>query len=149
MHVRRRRPLAVLLLALLLVAAAACERGESRLSRKSTATNRLVNAILSDPKTFNPILVTDATSSDVLRPIFQGLVDTDLLTALPKPLLAESWGWNGRHGVHLPPAARRALARRPTVTAADGVFAFAGVFDDKVPNSARFTLTGAGKPIRP
>lgn len=150
MHVRRRRPLAVLLLALLLVAVAACERSDSRLSRKSAATNRLVNAILSDPKTFNPILVTDATSSDVLRPIFQGLVDTDLLTTLPKPMLAESWEWNADGTVctfHL----RRDVRWHDgqPFTAADVAFTFAAVFDDKVPNSARFTLTVAGKPIKP
>jgi len=136
--------------AILLLVAVACERGQSGKARRSADRTRLVNAILSDPKTFNPILVTDATSSDALRPIFQGLVETDLLTALPKPLLAERWEWSEDGKVctfHL----RRDVRWHDgqPLRAADVAFTFAAVFDDKVPNSARFTLTVAGQPIKP
>jgi peptide/nickel transport system substrate-binding protein len=146
----RRRPLVAVLLALLVVASAGCDRPSSRLARNEAPTNRLVNAILSDPKTFNPILVTDATSSDVLHPIFQGLVDTDLKTTLPKPQLAESWEWSADGKVctfHLRHDVRWHDGQ--PFTAADVAFTFAAVFDDKVPNSARFTLTVAGQPIKP
>ena len=133
-----------------LLLAAGCERGESRTSRGSSDRTRLVNAILSDPKTFNPVLVTDATSSDVLRPIFQGLVETDLLTTLPRPQLAERWEWSADGKVctfHLRRDVRWHDGK--PFRAADVAFTFAAVFDDKVPNSARFTLTVAGQPIKP
>ncbi len=138
-----------LVLLVLLVAASACERGEARLSRTRTDSSRLVNASLSDPKTFNPILVTDATSADVLRPIFQGLVETDFVTLLPKPVLAERWEWSddGRACTfHLRRDVRWHDGK--PFTAADVAFTFAAIFDPKVPNSARFTLTVKGEPIR-
>jgi peptide/nickel transport system substrate-binding protein len=152
MLARPRATLALAVAALLLLATA-CERGGSGSSGRrhgNGPTNRLVNAILSDPKTFNPILVTDATSSDVLRPIFEGLVDTDVLTTLPKPQLAERWEWSADGKVctfHLRRDVRWHDGR--PLRAADVVFTFDAVFDDKVPNSARFTLTVAGQPVRP
>jgi len=132
-----------------LLLACACDRGGSRLSRTRADQSRLVDAILSDPKTFNPILVTDATSNNVLQPIFQGLVETDLITTLPRPVLAERWEWSedGRACTfHL----RRDVHWHDgePFTADDVAFTFAAVFDPKVPNSARFTLTVNGEPIR-
>ncbi|MBM4242651.1 MAG: ABC transporter substrate-binding protein [Deltaproteobacteria bacterium] len=146
-----RATLALAVAAALLLASA-CDRSPASGGRRRAGgpTNRLVNAVLSDPKTFNPVLVTDATSSDVLRPIFEGLVDTDVLTTLPRPQLAERWEWSAdgkictfhlRRDVHWHDG-------RP-LRAADVVFTFDAVFDEKVPNSARFTLTVAGQPVRP
>lgn len=51
----------------------------------------LVQAILSDPKTFNPVLASDATSSSVGTMIFDGLVSQNPITAEIEPALAESW----------------------------------------------------------
>lgn len=151
MGVGRGRCGAVFVLAVMvLVVASGCERGQSGKARRAADRTRLVNAILSDPKTFNPILVTDATSSDALRPIFPGLVETDLLTALPKPLLAERWEWSEDGKVctfHLRRDVRWHDGK--PLRAADVAFTFAAVFDEKVPNSARFTLTVAGQPIKP
>lgn len=144
---RTLRCVALLVVALL---ATACERGESRLSRRAhTETSRLVNAILSDPKTFNSILVTDATSSDVLRPIFDGLVDIDYETTLPKPELAERWEWSD-DGKVCTFYLRRDVRWHDgePFTADDVAFTFAAIFDPKVPNSARFTLTVKGESIR-
>ena len=146
---RATRALAV---AALVLATAACDRDAANGGRRRAdgPTNRLVNAVLSDPKTFNPVLVTDATSSDVLRPIFEGLVDTDVLTTLPRPQLAERWEWSADGKVctfHLRRDVRWHDGR--PLRAADVVFTFDAIFDDKVPNSARFTLTVAGQPVRP
>ncbi|MBY0278329.1 ABC transporter substrate-binding protein [Candidatus Binatia bacterium] len=147
-----RRATLVLTVAALLLLASACERDGARGGRRHGGgpTNRLVNAILSDPKTFNPVLVTDATSSDVLKPIFEGLVDTDVLTTLPKPQLAERWEWS-EDGKTCTFHLRRDVRWHDgqPFRAADVVFTFDAVFDDKVPNSARFTLTVAGQPVRP
>ncbi|MGF1540606.1 MAG: ABC transporter substrate-binding protein [Pleurocapsa sp.] len=52
---------------------------------------QLVEAILSDPKTFNPVLASDATSSSVGGMIFDGLVTTNPITGEVEPALAESW----------------------------------------------------------
>ena len=146
------RAMLALAVAAALLLASACERNPAGGGRRRAGgpTNRLVNAVLSDPKTFNPVLVTDATSSDVLRPIFEGLVDTDVLTTLPRPQLAERWEWSADGRIctfHLRRDVRWHDGR--PLRAADVVFTFDAVFDEKVPNSARFTLTVAGQPVRP
>jgi len=53
--------------------------------------SELVQAILSDPKTFNPVVATDATSSGVGSMIFDGLVFNNPQTGENEPALAESW----------------------------------------------------------
>lgn len=52
---------------------------------------QIVQAILSDPKTFNFVIATDATSSSVESKIFDGLVTQNPLTGEIEPALAESW----------------------------------------------------------
>ena len=52
---------------------------------------QLVEAILTDPKTFNPILSSDATSSAVGGMMFDGLVETNPFTGEVEPALAKSW----------------------------------------------------------
>ncbi len=52
---------------------------------------QLVQAILSDPKTFNPVISQDATSSSVGGMMFDGLVSQNPITGEPEPALAESW----------------------------------------------------------
>ena len=52
---------------------------------------QLVQAILEDPKTFNFVIATDATSSSVGSNIFDGLVTQNILTGEIEPALAESW----------------------------------------------------------
>jgi peptide/nickel transport system substrate-binding protein len=54
-------------------------------------SDRLVDFIVSDPKTLNPILITDATSSQVVAQVFNGLLRTNGLTAALEPELAEKW----------------------------------------------------------
>ena len=51
----------------------------------------LVQAILSDPKTFNTVIATDATSSSVGSMIFDGLVFENPNTGEIEPALAKSW----------------------------------------------------------
>lgn len=43
------------------------------------------------PKSFNPIVSNESSSSQFTGLIFSGLTETDAHTGLPKPLLAESW----------------------------------------------------------
>ncbi len=43
------------------------------------------------PKTFNPIVENESSSSEFTGLIFQGLTDLDPKTGLPRPALAQSW----------------------------------------------------------
>lgn len=77
------------LLALLFVVTALLLMGCS--AGRGVRNDRLVSHILSDPKTFNPVLVTDATSSSVLGFLFEGMLSTNGLTGELEPNLAEKW----------------------------------------------------------
>ena len=52
---------------------------------------QLVQAILEGPKTFNPVISQDATSSRIGSMIFAGLTEQDPFTGEIKPALAKSW----------------------------------------------------------
>ncbi|MDJ0687460.1 MAG: ABC transporter substrate-binding protein [Xenococcaceae cyanobacterium MO_188.B32] len=52
---------------------------------------QIVLAILEGPKTFNPVISQDKTSSDVGGMIFAGLTEQDPFTGEIKPSLAKSW----------------------------------------------------------
>jgi peptide/nickel transport system substrate-binding protein len=74
---------------LLLISLAACN--PSTLLANPDQPPQLVNVILTDPKTFNPVLSSDKTSSDVGRMLFDGLISENPITGEIKPALAESW----------------------------------------------------------
>lgn len=133
----------------LLAGATSCSEGTPVRAGSRAPAGRLVTAIGSDPRTFNPVLVTDQTSNLVLAEVFEGLVRTNPVTTLPEPVLAESWEWNPAGTTctfHLRPGVR--WHDGAPFGAADVVFTFAAIFDDRVPNSARFALTVDGQPIR-
>lgn len=52
---------------------------------------RLVIASFAGPKTLNPLTENEQSSSEIVRLLFSGLVDTDVVTQEVKPSLAESW----------------------------------------------------------
>ena len=81
--------LTLILAVLLLLPITACN--PSTLTANPNQPSRLVQAILSDPKTFNTVIATDATSSSVGRMIFDGLVRENPITGEIEPVLAESW----------------------------------------------------------
>ena len=51
----------------------------------------LYDSMAGDPGTFNPIIVTDATSGTAIGDLFEGLVKYNPKTLLPEPDLAQSW----------------------------------------------------------
>jgi peptide/nickel transport system substrate-binding protein len=134
--------------ALLAAAALGCDRGASRLSAEIPGGRRLVTATLSDPKTFNPVLVTDAASSGALSPLFEGLVKTNPKTTRIEPELAESWEWS-EDGKVCTFKLRRDVRWHDgkPLTAADVAFTFDAIYDDRVPNSSRFSLSVDGQRI--
>lgn len=108
----------------------------------------LYTATISDPKTFNPILVTDSASGGVLDNLFEGLVKYDALTTLPEPDLAESWeiADGGRTiTFHLRPDVKWSDGQ--PFTAHDVVFTMRVIYDPHVPNSTRPSMLVDGKPI--
>jgi len=89
------RPLALLAMALL--ASCGTSHNKSVLPNGSSTTvigspgGKLVISSPGGPKTFNPIVENESSSSDFVGLIFSGLTDADAHTGLPKPGLAESW----------------------------------------------------------
>ena len=79
----------LIITAILLIPLTACN--PSALTSNPDQPSRLVQAILSDPKTFNTVIATDATSSSVGGMIFDGLIDENPNTGEIEPALAESW----------------------------------------------------------
>lgn len=63
----------------------------SNFQADASQSSQLVQAILTDPKTFNPVIASDATSSEVGGMMFDGLVTTNPKTGEVEPALAESW----------------------------------------------------------
>ncbi len=81
--------LTIVLTVLLLLPVTACNPGA--LTANPNRPPELVQAILSDPKTFNTVIATDATSSSVGGMIFDGLVTQNPITGDIEAALAESW----------------------------------------------------------
>ncbi len=142
----RTRVLVWSLVAMALFAAGGCRRaGGDRLR----TGNRLVTAMISDPKTFNPLLSVDGASSEALNDVFDGLVRLNPRTTLPEPMLASSWE-------HDDAGTTWTFHLRNDVTWHDGepftaedvAFTLQAVFDPKVPNSSKHVLTVGGQPIR-
>lgn len=108
----------------------------------------LYDATSADPRTFNPILVTDATSGAVIGDLFETLIRVNLKTLLPEPGLAESWEitpdqktvtFHIRHGLKWFDGA--------ALDARDVAFTMKVIYDPQVPNSIRPSLLIDGKPI--
>ncbi len=108
----------------------------------------LYTAIVSDPQTFNPILITDAYSSEILGDVFESLLRINPVTVLPEPGLAEKWEiapdqksitFHLRRNV-------RWFDGQP-LTARDVLFTLKVIYDPKVPNSLRPGLLIDGRPL--
>jgi len=128
---------------------AGCDRGSAQPLANVPGGRRLIAATISDPKTFNPILVTDASSGSAVGPLFEGLVRVNPKTTLIEPALAESWHWSD-DGRTCEFKLRKDVRWHDGVpfTAADVIFTFNAIYDDRVPNSAKFTLTVDGERIQ-
>lgn len=124
-----------------------CHSGSS--GDNPRAAPQLVRAMISDPKTFNPVLITDAGSSDILANVFEGLVRLNTKSLAVEPLLAERWETSADGTVwtfHLRPGVR--WHDGTPLTAGDVVFTFDAIYDPRVPNSSKHVLTVDGQPIR-
>jgi peptide/nickel transport system substrate-binding protein len=103
---------------------------------------------ISDPRTFNPLVAQETSSSSILAYLFEGLVETNRTTTEVEPNLAESWTIS-RDGRTWQFKLRRGVQwtdGRP-VTADDVVFTLDAVFTQGVQSSLPDVLTIAGKKI--
>ncbi len=138
--------------AIALVAAFAAMIAGCRVNRPSNdhaVTQTLYSSMVSDPRTFNPILVTDSASNQAVGDLYEGLVRINPVSTLPEPGLAQSWelGDGGktitfhlRHDVK--------WSDGEPFTSRDVVFTMRVIYDPKVPNSAVFSMTVDGQPIK-
>jgi peptide/nickel transport system substrate-binding protein len=126
--------------------AAGCRKsGEDRLRRG----DRLVTAMISDPKTFNPLLSVDSASSEAVDELFEGLVRMNPKTTQVEGLLASSWE-HDEAGTTWTFHLREGVTWHDGTpfTADDVAFTIQAIFDPKVPNSSKHVLTVGGQPIR-
>ena len=128
------------LFACVLVALVGCQSGSEQPAATPAAQQyeqRLTSATISDPKTFNPLLAVDQASVVAVQDLFEGLVRLNPLTLSMEPLLAERWEYNADGTVctfHLRHDVRWHDGQ--PFTAADVVFTFEAIYDERVPNSA-------------
>ena len=103
---------------------------------------QLIDAILSDPKTFNPAISSDATSSGVISMMFDGLITQNPLTGEFEPVLAESWTVSD-NDLEIIFTLREDLkwSDGAPLTADDVVFTFNEVYlNEKIPYNGRSSL---------
>jgi peptide/nickel transport system substrate-binding protein len=139
--------IAIVLVAAVVVMSPGCR--VNRPSNDHAVTQTMYVSTISDPRTFNPILVTDSASGQAVGDLFEGLVRINPVTTLPEPGLAESWEFSDGDKTitfHL----RRDVKWSDGVpfTSRDVVFTMRVIYDPKIPNSAAFSMTVDGQPIK-
>lgn len=108
-----------------------------------------VVAQFSDPRTFNPIVAQEESSTAAVGPIFDGLTEYNYLTGEVEPGLAESWtvSRDGRSWTFTLRQGVRWHDGTP-LTIDDVLFTFQAIFTDGVQTSYKDTLTFDDKPVR-
>ncbi|HOK55851.1 MAG TPA: ABC transporter substrate-binding protein [bacterium] len=111
--------------------------------------NTLCLSTSSDPKSFNPIIAKETSTTIITGFIFEGLTKIDGITLQVKPLLAEKWEVDKTGKIW------RFYLRKDVLwndgdkfTADDVVFTFNQlIYNEKIPTSSRDVLTVEGKKI--
>lgn len=109
---------------------------------QGNASQRIVATILTDPKTFNPVLVTDATSGSVLSLVFSGMLTSNGVTSEIEPDLAEKWEVS-EDGLRIVFTLRPNLkwSDGEPLTADDVLFTFQDlIYNENIPTSSRDVL---------
>jgi peptide/nickel transport system substrate-binding protein len=115
-------------------------------------SDRLVDFIVTDPKTFNPVLVSDATSAEVLGIVFNGLLTTNGITGNLEPDLAEKLPEISEGGLRVVFTLRSGLkwSDGQPQTVDDVIFTFKDViFNEKIPTGSRDVLRIGEKKLLP
>jgi peptide/nickel transport system substrate-binding protein len=108
----------------------------------------LVIGSVSGPKTFNPIVSSETSSSDIWHLMFDRLVGFDPIAREFTPRMADSWTRSG-DGLSWTFHLREGLrwSDGGEVTSGDVTFAFEVIYDDGVPAVGRETLSLEGRPF--
>lgn len=136
----RQKSIILGLIAIYTIFLAGCNPLLSQANRNQVP--QLVQSILSDPKTFNPVISQDATSGAVGSMIFDGLVTENPLTGEVEPALAESWTVS-EDKLKVIFTLRKNLkwSDGQPITADDVVFSFNQLyFNEEIPTSAKDIL---------
>jgi peptide/nickel transport system substrate-binding protein len=138
--INKSKYIAIILTAIAALALTGC----SELITRSNTSNipQIVDAILSDPKTFNPVLSSDNTSSSVSSMLFDGLITQNPITGETEPALAESWTVSD-DDLEIIFTLRKNLkwSDNQPLTADDVVFTFNELYlNDAIPSGAKDTL---------
>ena len=141
---------AVLLVVIILLCSS-CGQPRRILPRAGSKSNggTLVLSIGSDPKSFNPVIAKETSTTAVTGYLFDGLTATDGVTLEIKPALAESWQHDASGTIwtfHL----RRNVRWHDGIpfTAADVVFTFNRlIFNPDIPTSSRDIFQIGDKPM--
>ncbi len=110
----------------------------------------LIRALSSDPKTLNPALAQETSSTGVIGALFRGLTKTNLKTLTPEPDLAERWEHN-EDGTIWKVYLKKGLkwSDGKPFTADDVVFTYNEIYyNPKIPTSVRDVLLVDGKPFK-
>ncbi len=150
----RRVSFALMLVLALGLVLTACGGSEQAADTETTETvdkygGTFVGPLLSDPKTFNPLLAQDTGSSRIVTFVFDSLVELDGVTTEIIPSLAESWE-SSEDGLvwtlHLRDDIK--WSDGEPFTADDVIFTSEVIYDESIPTSTRDSLQVAGKPIK-
>jgi len=108
-----------------------------------------VRAQITDPRTFNPIVAQETSSTALTGYLFDALVDQNYITGEIEPALAESWSVS-KDGKTWVFTLRQGVTWHDgkPLTIDDVVFTFQTIFTEGVQTSSRDVLTFDGKPVR-
>lgn len=114
-----------------------------------TPGGKLIFATTSDPKSFNPVIAKETSTTGITAYMFEGLTDQDPLTLEVRPRLALNW--ETEDGLTWTFYLRKDVKWNDgePVTAADVVFTYNQlIYNPDIPNSARDIFTIEGKQIK-
>jgi peptide/nickel transport system substrate-binding protein len=106
--------------------------------------------LASDPKTLNPVLAQETSSTDVIAPLFNGLTKLNLKNMSVEPELASSWKIlnSGRTYIIYLKKGLKWSDGKP-LTAYDVAFTYNDIYyNPRIPNSMKDTLSVNGKPFK-
>lgn len=137
----------VFLLLTALLALNSCKtRVEEEPGVKKKVPQKMVNATMNDPKTFNLVVSNETSTTAVVGTLFEGLLRLDPRTLEPEPMIAESWEMSedGKVWTFYLRKGVKWSDGKP-FTADDVLFTFDVIYDPRVPTSLRDILSIDGK----
>jgi peptide/nickel transport system substrate-binding protein len=113
-----------------------------------TYGGRVIIGTLGDPKTFNPIVASEQSSTDVTSRMFSSLVNRDNISQEMIPSLASGWEFSPDN-LSITFHMRRGVlwSDGVPVTAYDAEFTYDAIYDPRVQNSLNDIMRVNGKPF--